>query len=389
MLAKAIPFRLVGAIVLFEAIVTTALPVRERLIAGTTDGSMAQRLKVWKGAASCIYDHPMGVGLHDMMKILENWYFNGEFQDRFSSCLNDFVTAAVAWGLIPLTIIIILLCWTIGIAFNRTRSGCLWATLGLAMLITVSVSSQFQAHTFAKYNWGRMGYTLGFLLVLYSLIDAHCKGYNKKNVILFSRSSIYCTLGGFSTIIILLTMMIFNSNSTWSTQITGGFWLVRPRKTIPSAWIGVAGIEQVPKENLQTWLCAIEKENIGILLIRDSLPTIPSIEPIFILANGDTSSYIWPAWWRGSFNVCPVILTDPTNIELPAGQCKGAEITLKIALGAPMINREAINSCKNKLPQVIVEDVKGWSAAWWRDVSLDYYLRSRTNVNKLPSPIIR
>lgn len=135
----------------------------DRLLGGE-DPSVQDRHALWTATCQALRDQPWcGLGRASMDVALSDAYLPPAQQNRFSGCLNDLLTVALAWGLPAAVLAAAIAGGLIGGGLVRPnsvplsmsrRSGDLLAAMAAAGLMALVVCGQFQHHLgYAEVRW--------------------------------------------------------------------------------------------------------------------------------------------------------------------------------------------------------------------------------------------
>lgn len=136
-------------------LIVAALPagVQRAASAGAVaeDGSIGNRLRVWRGALEMIADHPMGVGITRFGEVFEKYYQEPWHKASYSTAVNDYLTFAAECGLTLVLTILAPCIFLMAIAVQLIlRHGDAWAAPVVGGLVTLCVSSLFSSLEFVR-----------------------------------------------------------------------------------------------------------------------------------------------------------------------------------------------------------------------------------------------
>ncbi len=275
------------------------------------DVSMSVRIAVWQSGLALIVDHPWGgVGLNDLREVVNIWYHTGSSQTDFGTFLNDPITIAGVWGLPALAAFSLCLATALVIGILRTRQGNLLAAIGVILMVTHCIASQFQAHLFSGWRPAYLVWIIGAGLAVLGRVPT------VPNRLLWLGPSL--VLVGIASV---YPIGLVAGRSSWTTiRIDHALVGIPSHTQVEGFAVAIAG-EGESTAQIRHWLttCRLRGEAAAVLRYRPDpgwlheaaarLTSRPT--QVTMLASGACATELWNAWRQHLTGDSVVMVCDP------------------------------------------------------------------------------
>lgn len=342
-------------------------PFASRFSSITVDESVLNRFVVWKRTLALVADHPWsGVGLNNVMPLLDRWYLPDRLQGQLATPLNEGLMMVASWGIPVFAIVCVVVCALVIVGWRSSVRGSAWGALGLAAITTHIVAGMFQGHVFAWWQ-SQLGFMLGVFLIIVSSLPEDWK----------IQSMRWAVGIGLALAVLVSALASLFGESTWHTHRFDDEFIATPGLRARGRFVVVYCPDDAPRGVLRKWCDRRRQEGISLCLlgkIKDPrwFNNVGSISreldsvPPLLLAWGESASAFWNSGRAIEMRGWNVRLTDPIGPLVSVGILPGAtNVCVRVARFAPFVDVDYLVRESRRIGFSSIEVVGGSTSAWW------------------------